>query len=100
MAGSTLLTLVNTELAAHAIAVADEFNTRQGPWAAITHAGVRHYLVKGWQGAVRNIAATLETGDKLFGDNGVQVIFYTCLDAGHVDIDDLTSAAWDSNAID
>ena len=92
---ATLLEQVDAELSAFAIAQAEEWNNRVGPWAPIDHAGERHYLVKG----NGNVATTLETNDKLVSDEAGQIVVYTCLDAVHVDVDDLDSAAWDKNAI-
>lgn len=92
---ATLIEQVDAKLAAFAIEQANDRNLLVGPWTPIDHGGERHYLVKG----NGNVASTLETNDKLVSDVAGQIVVHTCLDAGHVDIDTLGSAAWDQNAI-
>lgn len=84
---------VDAELSAFAQRMAEEFNNRLGPWKVYTLNSIRYYHVKG----DNNALLTLESGDKLIGDQQGLVIIAKFLGGDETDWDN--EAIWDKSVI-
>jgi hypothetical protein len=85
---------LDTELAAFAERMAEEFNKRMGPWKVLTIDGRRFYHVKGLNNFVDG---AWEPGDKAVGDKNGYVIIAEFLGGDPDDWDN--DAVWDKSTI-